>query len=224
MSTEKRLGGEGAAPKGKFLRHLDFGYAKNISFKPVPSDEALDDMLRMNMSKDVIDGYCNGVELECMNCLIHGICMQNLNGGMEIYSDKYCESPVTYGKSGLIFINGRVESLQKKTDVVLFADYIDFLAYKSLHSVLFHQIPKRSDILVLNEVKNLNAMMERLGEYEHLHLFLPLSLAGRTLSKTIEGLYGSSATNHSKIYSCFQRLSDFIRHKDTLLNSSKIKL
>ena len=224
MSTEKRLGGEGAAQKGKFLRHLNFGYAKNISFKPVPSDEALDDMLRMNMSKDVIDGYCSGVELECMNCLIHGICMQNLNGGMEIYSDKYCESPVTYGKSGLIFINGRVESLQKKTDVVLFADYIDFLAYKSLHSVLFHQIPKRSDILVLNEVKNLNAMMERLGEYEHLHLFLPLSLAGRTLSKTIEGLYGSSATNHSKIYSCFQRLSDFIRHKDTLLNSSKIKL
>ena len=125
MSTEKRLGGEGAAPKGKFLRHLNFGYAKNISFKPVPSDEALDDMLRMNMSKDVIDGYCNGVELECMNCLIHGICMQNLNGGMEIYSDKYCESPVTYGKSGLIFINGRVESLQEKTDVVLFASAVE---------------------------------------------------------------------------------------------------
>ena len=39
-----------------------------------------------------------------MSCMVHAICMKNLNGGLEIYSDIYCQSPVTFGKKGLTYI------------------------------------------------------------------------------------------------------------------------
>ena len=176
----------------------------------------------MNISKDVINWYCDGVELECMNCVIHGISMKNLNGGLEIYSDKYCQSPVTFGNKGLTYVKSK--GAPKELHLILFADYIDFLAYKTLHDCLFKEIPECSDVLILNDVSNLTEMMKMLDSYDHFHLLLPLSIAGRTLSKTIEGLHESTTTNHSMKYSCFQRLSDFIRHKDTMLNASKIKL
>ena len=110
--------------------------------------------------------------------------------------------------------------------VLLFADYIDFLAYESLHGQIFKEIPDWSDVLILNQVTNLNAWLETIGNenYDHIYLLLPLSTAGRTLSKTIEELYKSSVRNCSNIYSCFPRLTDFARHKDTMLNASKIKL
>lgn len=222
MSTGKRLEGKEKAVKGKFLKHLNFGYAKHIKVSPEPSEEAIEELLRMNISKDVINWYCDGVELECMNCVIHGISMKNLNGGLEIYSDKYCQSPVTFGNKGLTYVKSK--GAPKELHLILFADYIDFLAYKTLHDCLFKEIPECSDVLILNDVSNLTEMMKMLDSYDHFHLLLPLSIAGRTLSKTIEGLHESTTTNHSMKYSCFQRLSDFIRHKDTMLNASKIKL
>ena len=191
MSTGKRLGGKEAAAKGRFLNHLNFGYAKHIKVREKPSEDALEQMQRTNISKEVIDRYCNGIEFDCMSCMVHAICMKNLNGGLEIYSDIYCQSPVTFGKKGLTFIKR-----------------------------------KPSDVLILNQVTNLNAWMEAIGneDYDHIYLLLPLSTAGRTLSKTIEELYKSSTRNCSNIYSCFPRLTDFARHKDTMLNASKIKL
>ena len=104
MSTGKRLGGKEAAAKGRFLNHLNFGYAKHIKVREKPSEDALEQMLRTNISKEVIDRYCNGIEFVCMSCMVHAICMRNLNGGLEIYSDIYCQSPVTFGKKGLTFI------------------------------------------------------------------------------------------------------------------------
>ena len=104
MSTGKRLGGKEAAAKGRFLNHLNFGYAKHIKVREKPSEDALEQMLRTNISKEVIDRYCNGIEFDCMSCMVHAICMKNLNGGLEIYSDIYCQSPVTFGKKGLTFI------------------------------------------------------------------------------------------------------------------------
>ena len=103
MSTGKRLGGKEAAAKGRFLNHLNFGYAKHIKVREKPSEDALEQMQRTNISKEVIDRYCNGIEFDCMSCMVHAICMKNLNGGLEIYSDIYCQSPVTFGKKGLTF-------------------------------------------------------------------------------------------------------------------------
>lgn len=227
MPTGKRLEDEGAAGKGAFLRHLNLGYAKHVKVSPNPSDEAMEDLLRMNISRDVIDVFCDSVEMECMNCVIHGISMKNQNGGLEIFSAKYFKSPITYGKKGLTYVNGKTASKRNEDDelhLILFADYIDFLSYKTLHDLLFREIPESNDTLILNEVSNLSEMLSKLGAYDHLHLLLPLSIAGRTLSKTIEELHKSSAINHSKKYYCCQRLSDFIRHKETLLNPSKIRL
>ena len=200
MSTGKRLGGKEAAAKGRFLNHLNFGYAKHIKVREKPSEDALEQMLRTNISKEVIDRYCNGIEFDCMSCMVHAICMKNLNGGLEIYSDIYCQSPVTFGKKGLTFIKRKPQKDAEDSHLLLFADYIDFLAYESLHGQIFKEIPDWSDVLILN------------------------STAGRTLSKTIEELYKSSVRNCSNIYSCFPRLTDFARHKDTMLNASKIKL
>ena len=87
MSTGKRLGGKEAAVKGRFLNHLNFGYAKHIKVREKPSENALEQMQRTNISKEVIDRYCNGIEFDCMSCMVHAICMKNLNGGLEIYSD-----------------------------------------------------------------------------------------------------------------------------------------
>ena len=213
MSTEKRLGGEKATAKGKFLNHLNFGYAKHISVSEEPSDYAVDQLLRMNIAREVIDRYCGGIEFDCMNCVVHAVCMKNLNGGLEIYSDLYCQSPVTFGKNGITFIKGNPSKKAKDEaqdrHLLLFADFVDFFAYESLHGRIFKEIPEWSDVLILND---------------HLNLLLPLSIAGRTLSKTIESLYGASARNCSGIYSCFPCLADFTRHKDVLLNTSKIKL
>ena len=183
-------------------------------------------MLRTNISKEVIDRYCNGIEFDCMSCMVHAICMKNLNGGLEIYSDIYCQSPVTFGKKGLTFIKRKPQKNAEDSHLLLFADYIDFLAYETLHGQIFKEIPDWSDVLILNQVTNLNAWLEAIGNenYDHIYLLLPLSTAGRTLSKTIEELYKSSARNCSNIYSCFPRLTDFARHKDTMLNASKIKL
>lgn len=226
MSTGKRLGGKEAAAKGRFLNHLNFGYAKHIKVKEKPSEDALEQMQRTNISKEVIDRYCNGIEFDCMSCMVHAICMKNLNGGLEIYSDIYCQSPVTFGKKGLTFIKRKPQKDAEDSHLLLFADYIDFLAYESLHGQIFKEIPDWSDVLILNQVTNLNAWLETIGNenYDHLYLLLPLSTAGRTLSKTIEELYMSSARNCSNIYSCFPRLTDFARHKDTMLNASKIIL
>ena len=49
MSTGKRLGGKEAAAKGRFLNHLNFGYAKHIKVKEKPSEDALEQMLRTRM-------------------------------------------------------------------------------------------------------------------------------------------------------------------------------
>ena len=54
MSTGKRLGGKEAAAKGRLLNHLNFGYAKHIKVKEKPSEDALEQMLRTNISKEVI--------------------------------------------------------------------------------------------------------------------------------------------------------------------------
>ena len=228
MSTEKRLGGEKATAKGKFLNHLNFGYAKHISVSEEPSDYAVDQLLRMNIAREVIDRYCGGIEFDCMNCVVHAVCMKNLNGGLEIYSDLYCQSPVTFGKNGITFIKGKPSKKAKDEaqdrHLLLFADFVDFFAYESLHGRIFKEIPDWSDVLILNQAANLNALLSRLGDYDHLNLLLPLSIAGRTLSKTIESLYGAFARNCSGIYSCFPCLADFTRHKDVLLNASKIKL
>ena len=230
MSTGKRLGGEEKTIRGRFLDHLNFGYAKHINVFKQPSEDVVEQMLRLNISKDVINRYCNGIEFDCMSCMVHAICMKNLNGGLEIYSDIYCQSPVTYGKKGLIYIKRKPLEEEKKNDkgshLLLFADYIDFLAYESLHGLIFKDIPKWSDVLILNQVTNLNAWFDAISKsnYDHLCLLLPLSTAGRTLSKTVEELYKSSARNYSKIYSCFPRLADFARYKDTMLNASKIIL
>ncbi len=45
MSTGKRLGGKEAAAKGRFLNHLNFGYAKHIKVREKPSEDALEQML-----------------------------------------------------------------------------------------------------------------------------------------------------------------------------------
>ena len=50
MSTGKRLGGKEAAVKGRFLNHLNFGYAKHIKVRKKPSEDALEQMLRTNIS------------------------------------------------------------------------------------------------------------------------------------------------------------------------------
>jgi len=78
MSTGKRLGGKEAAAKGRFLNHLNFGYAKHIKVKEKPSEDAMEQMQRTNISKEVIDRYCNGIEFDCMSCMVHAICMKNL--------------------------------------------------------------------------------------------------------------------------------------------------
>lgn len=70
MSTGKRIGGKEAAAKGRFLNHLNFGYAKHIKVREKPSEDALEQMLRTNISKEVIDRYCNGIEFDCMS--LHG--------------------------------------------------------------------------------------------------------------------------------------------------------
>ena len=113
MSTGKRLGGKEAAAKGRFLNHLNFGYAKHIKVREKPSEDALEQMLRTNISKEVIDRYCNGIEFDCMSCMVHAICMKNLNGGQEIYSDIYCQSPVTFGKKDLLSSNGSHRRMPK---------------------------------------------------------------------------------------------------------------
>ena len=230
MSTGKRIVGKEATVKGGFLNHLNFGYAKHINVSEKPSEDALEQMQRINISKEVVGRYCNGIEFDCMSCMVRAISMKNQNGGLEIYSDIYCQSPVTFGKKGFTFIKRKPKPEEKKdakgSHLLLFADYIDFLAYESLHGEIFKKIPDWSDVLILNQVTNLNAWLDVISckEYDHLYLLLPLSTAGRTLSKTIEELYKSSARNCSKIYSCFPRLTDFARHKDTMLNASKIKL
>ena len=228
MSTGKRLEGKEKTVKGKFLKHLNFGYAKHINVSEVPNEDAVEQMMRMNIAREVIDQYCCGVDLECMNCLVHGVCMKNQNGGLEFYSDTYCQSPVTFGKKGITFFKGKPTKENKKENpdshLVLFADYIDFLAYESLHGRILNEIPEWSDVLILNQVLNLNTMLKKLDDYDHLYLLLPLSIAGRTLAKTLEEVYQSSAQNYSKLYSCFPRLADFARHKDIMLNASKIKL
>ena len=68
------------------------------------------------------------------------ICMKNLNGGQEIYSDIYCQSPVTFGKKGLTFIKRKPQKDAEDSHLLLFADYIDFLAYESLHGQIFKEL------------------------------------------------------------------------------------
>lgn len=119
MSTGKRLGGKEAAAKGRFLNHLNFGYAKHIKVREKPSEDALEQMLRTNISKEVIDRYCNGIEFDCMSCMVHAICMKNLNGGLEIYSDIYCQSPVTFGKKGLTFIKRKPQKDAEDSHLLL---------------------------------------------------------------------------------------------------------
>ena len=123
----------------------------------------MEQMQRTNMSKEVIDRYCNGIEFDCMSCMVHAICMKNLNGGLEIYSDIYCQSPVTFGKKGLTFIKRKPQKDAEDSHLLLFADYIDFLAYESLHGQIFKEIPDWSDVLILNQVTNLNAWLETIG-------------------------------------------------------------
>lgn len=119
MSTGKRIGGKEAAAKGRFLNHLNFGYAKHIKVREKPSEDALEQMLRTNISKEVIDRYCNGIEFDCMSCMVHAICMKNLNGGLEIYSDIYCQSPVTFGKKGLTFIKRKPQKDAEDSHLLL---------------------------------------------------------------------------------------------------------
>ena len=224
MRTGKHSEDKQEIAKDQYLRHLNFGYAKHISVKKEIDDDIIQMVRRFNITEEVARQYCDCVDFDCMSYLFHGICMENLNGGLEIFSDKYCQGPITLGTNGITFIKGHSTKKDKNSHLILFADCLDFLAYLSLRDKFFKGIPESCDVLILNEVTNLMEMLDRLGDYEHIYLLLPLSVAGRTLAKTIETLHKFSARNCSNIYSCFPRLVDFARHKDTLLNKSKIIL
>jgi len=185
---------------GSYKSHINFRHACKIHANPVMYGDSERYLGGYQFDSGVVSRYCRSVYFYCMNHLYTGIGMSNANKGMEFIDGRDFASPGTVGSHGLVVVGNK----RRKTKAcALFADIVDFLAYKTMAGMEMPSlacVPEECDCIILCSACNLCAFLDKVENYEKAYCFFPKTVAGETLTKTMAHLYEDGIEDMSRIY------------------------
>lgn len=136
---------------------------------------------------------------------LYAIGFENLSGGWELRNSFYKGSLL---KKDISIINFRNENQLKITtkNVAVFEGFMDALSFVEMQKAF------QGDLLIMNSIALLKKTKEHLKNYSEIHLFLDNDKAGEIGKNSILKSF-TQAEDHSKIYSDFKDLNEYLVSK-----------
>lgn len=151
-----------------------------------------------------------GIDCSSLNRVRHGIGIRNQNGGVEFINFDLMRSPTTIHRKGISKIK---DSNNKSNTCCVFANFLDFMAFSTMRKETAKVFPCGTfDHIILNHPRNVISFLVESEFYDHIHLFLPNTVAGKCLARTIMSRK-TSITDWSCLYSHYKSLHSLLSFK-----------
>lgn len=190
-------------------KDLHLEYVDYICFGSLSKDDR-DLLAEKGFTPSSLPFSIYSIDLSNLGRLRHGIGMRNESGGVEFFSYGLTSHPVTIHDRGITIV--KCNNRLKSHECCAFANFLDYMSYVSLHGRKRSTLPKNQDCIILNHPNNCMYFIMECEFYDKINLFLPNSIAGRTLAQTIVGRNPLSKS-WSPLYGSYKSLSSFLEGK-----------
>lgn len=195
--------------------------------------EAQQSLSSFGLSYDNVSDVVVPTIVSLSNRTYHGVSFKNLAGGIEFFSPtlplSYSNQVNDYGIFVRSILNGSIlptisiyhssfslfpaSQSGRSRICCVFLDFLDYLAFLSLRSMGVLQRPVGSDCLVLNSYSEFPNFILELDFYDKIYSFLPFSLIGRTMDKTLRSRHKSAVHQCVTFYRKYSTLKNYLIHQ-----------
>lgn len=121
----------------------------------------------------------------------------------------YCrQATVTIDSPGLNVFQHRKGVMSAKC--CLFANFLDFIAFRILSGMKVCELPKDCDCIVLNHVRNFGDMCLASDQYDQVYCFFPTDISGQTMETTVLSGRDSGGHSYRNLYTDYPSLHDYV--------------
>lgn len=188
-------------------KHTD-GYLSGTMNVSCLTLKAHDYLLKKGMRPHMLPkGMCS-VTVQHKGKILHGFGIKNDFGGVEFCSENSLDTPVSLSTRGIIFVPYKARCTAHTCN--MFADFLDYLSFKTFqeHSVM--TFPANSDSIVINHPVNFLHAMIKSDVYDNINLFMPNNAYGRTITLSIIHRNPRHTTDCSAHYQSYEHFRDFV--------------
>lgn len=100
---------------------------------------------------------------------------------------------------------------KKSSDLCVFFDALDYLAFLSLQENMFVRVPSGCDSLIMSDVRNFLHLAIEADDYGKIYLFFPNDVTGITITQTLKDRYGKFAVPYNSLYKGYSNLMQFAK-------------
>lgn len=118
------------------------------------------------------------------------------------------QATVTIDSPGLNVFQYRKGIMSHKC--CLFANFLDYIAYRTLSGLKKGALPEKCDSIVLNHVRNFGDMCLASDQYEQVYCFFPNDISGQTMETTVLSGRDSGGHSCSHLYTDYPSLHDYV--------------
>lgn len=104
-----------------------------------------------------------------------------------------------------------VKREKRSSDLCVFFDALDYLAYLSLQENMFVRVPSGCDSLIMSDVRNFLQLAIEADDYGKIYLFFPNDVTGITITRTLKDRYGKCAVPYNSLYKGYSNLMQFAK-------------
>lgn len=182
------------------------GYGKKIEISNLsPEDEKILNSFGIK-GKNCLSGLFS-MELYSLSGVEKGIGMINTNYGYEFLNQNTKKQQFGLAKTGYVFIG--VQGKKRTQDCCVFYDLKDYLSYLGINQNSPLSLPKGTDCFILCGAINYFGLVVDTDEYENINVFMPNSVFGKSLVKTMQERNPNHIKNFDVFYGGYKTLYEY---------------
>lgn len=139
---------------------------------------------KVGISLTGVTHLLKSVTVKSPSGIIHGIGFYNKKGGVEFYSPFYKNKTMTLKKQGTVYIPYRID--KKSENCLVFFDFMDYLAYRTLVLQGLSNLPWKCDCLIISNVSVFTQTLLDCELYKKVYCLLPFSEIGDYMRLTLK--------------------------------------